>query len=505
MNTPEEQAGAQLPLESGAEAISTLLRNSTSYLMADAVIKLLSFLFTIYVVRRLGDESFGLYSTALAYTNIFSIIADMGLTQLAVRDIARGRRNPDTLLWDLIVIRLGLSTVALVVITGSAYFIAGYPPEMVAGIFLVTIGFYFHAFLGPVRIIFSGKERVDIAAMLNMLIQLFFVSVGTFVLLQGFSFYGLIIAGYIGVPVAAIVGAVLLRRVGLATLRFRLQPSTWLPLLRLSLPFAVITFTLVAATDLDTVLLSLWRSPEEVGWYKAAYNLIFRLMFIRSALLSTLGPQMSRYYGVSKERVAKTFNSSLKFFVVFSFPIAIGTTVLASQIIELLYTDEYTNSATVLAILIWSLPLLYVSSLCGQVTTASDKEHKAMRVYITAALLNVVSNIIAIPIWGYIGAAASTIVTEAVALILFYRVIHPEFPLTDVRNSIVKPVLAGLLMGVAVFLLQDWPLLLVVGSGALIYGAILLALRPFNEQEWQLLVSLWEKARQKMGWGAPAE
>jgi O-antigen/teichoic acid export membrane protein len=503
--TPPENPPNSPPLESGSEAIRTLFRNSTTYLIADAIVKLFSFLFNIYVVRTLGDERFGSYSTAIAYAGIFSIIADMGMTQLAVRDIARGRRQPDELFWNLITLRMLLSTVATVIITGSAYFIAGYPPEMVVGIFLVSVGFYFHALLGPVTIIFSGKERVDITAMLNTLIQIFFVTIGTFVLLQGFSFYGLIIAGYVGVPVATIVGVVLLRRVKLATLRFRLQPDTWLPLLWRSLPFAVITFTLVAAKDLDTVLLSLWRSAEEVGWYKAAYNLIFKLMFIRSALLSTLGPQMSRYYGVSKQRVKKTFNSSLKFFVMLSFPIAIGTTVLAPQIIDFLYTDEYMNSATVLAILIWSLPLLYLSSLCGQVTTASDKENKAMRVYIIAALLNVVSNIIAIPIWGYIGAAVSTIMTEAVALLLFYRVIHSEFPLTDVGNSLLKPILAGLVMGIGVFLLRDWSLFAVISSGALIYGVLLLALRPFNNYEWQLLVSLWDKARQKIGWRAPTK
>ncbi|RME97160.1 MAG: flippase [Chloroflexi bacterium] len=499
---PADRPNPEQQLESGADAARTLLRNSTYFLASDSIIKLLSFIFTVYVVRQLGDERFGLYSTALAYAGIFSIIGDLGMTQLAVREIARGRRKPDELFWNLVLIRLLLSTVATVVITSSAWYVAGYSAEMVLGIFLVCFSFFLHAFLGPVNIILQGKERLDQTAILSAVIQVFFVTAGTLVLLNGFSFYGLIIASYVGVPVAAVLGARYIRRLKLANLHFNIDFSLWLPLLRKSLPFAIITFTLVAATDLDTVLLSLWRSPEEVGWYKAAYNLIFRLMFIKTALLSTLGPQLSRYYGVSIERVASSFHSGFKLLWSFSFPIAVGGTLLAQPIITLLYTDAYANSVPVFAILIWALPLLYLSSLFGQLTTATDRETKAVRVYMTSAILNLVSNIIAIPIWGYVGAAASTILTEVVSLALFYWVVHDEFPLTDLKNTLFKPLVAGLVMGGVILLISDWPLLPVVAVGAGVYGGVLLLLRPFNASETALLQGGWMSLRRKLGWSS---
>ena len=275
-------------LESSQEAARALFRNSTFYLMADAAIKLLSFVFSIYVVRQLGGERFGFYSTALAYAGIFSIIGDLGMTQYAMREIARGRRTADELFWDLVTVRLILCVVATAIIVISAYFIAGYPVTMVIGIFLVCIGFFFHAFWGPVDIVLTARERIDYSSVLGVVIQIFFIGLGTWVLWGGYSFHGLIVASYVGIPVAALMGAVYIRRLKLATLKFKINPQAWPSLLKNSLPFALITFTILAATDLDTVLLSLWRSPEEVGWYKAAYNLIFKLLFIRTALLSTL-------------------------------------------------------------------------------------------------------------------------------------------------------------------------------------------------------------------------
>ncbi len=488
-------------LESGQDAANILLRNSSFFLGADTIIKILSFIFNVYVVRQLGDERFGFYSAALAYAGIFSIIGDLGMTQYATREIARGRHKADDLFWNLVILRLILAVVATTLITLSAYYVAGYNLQMVFGIFLVCIGFFFYAFTGPVEIVLSGKERIDYISIMTIIGQLGFVVVGTLVLVSGISFHGLIVATYIAVPVATLFGIRYIKRLNLATLKFKITPGIWASILKHSLPFALITFTLVAATDLDTVLLSLWRSPHEVGWYKAAYNLVFKLLFIRGALLTTLTPQMSRYYGVSSDRVRKTFNASFKILWMFSLPIALATSVLARPIIAFLYTDEFVNSATVLAILIWALPLLNLSSLCGSVTTATDKEKKAAQVYTIAAIINLTTNLIAIPIYGYIGAAVATVITEAVALTLFYSVLHTEFPLTDLANTLIKPAIAAGVMAIAVFVFIHLPLFVLIVIGATVYGAVLLALKPFNELEIKILWSIFATVRSKLKWG----
>lgn len=485
-------------LESNQSAFRTLLRNSTYYLGSDMVIKILSFLFNVYIVRQLGDERFGLYSAALAYAGIFSIIGDLGMTQYVTREIARGRRQADELFWNIVCVRLILSTIAIIVITASAHFVVGYDPSMVLGIFLVCIGFLLHAFWGPIDVILNANMRIDHSSTLSTIIQISFVTVGTLVLVNGYSFHGLILASLLGVPIAALLGIIQIRRLKLATLKLQIDPKIWWPLLMSSLPFALITFTIMAATDLDTVMLSLLRTPEEIGWYKAAYNLTFKLTFIKDALLVTLTPQMSRYYGVSKSRVASTFGTSFKVLWAFSFPVALGTALLAQPLIVWLYTEEYAPSGMVLAILIWSIPLLNLSSLCGSVTTATDKEKKAAKVYLFAALMNLGSNIIAIPIWGYIGAAAATVITEAIALVLFYRVLHSEFPLTDVKNILIKPVVAGLIMGVVILPILDWPLIIVISIGAIVYPLALFALKPFNQAELEIINGAWSTLRRRL-------
>lgn len=484
-------------LESGQKAAASLIRNSTFYLGAEAVIKLLSFVFNIYVVRQLGDERFGYYSTVLAYVGIFSIIGDLGMTQYVTREIARRRRRVDELFWDLVAIRLILSTLATIFIVTSAVFVAGYQAEMAWGIGIACVSLFLYAFFGPINIVLVGHERIDNASVLNVVIQMFFIGLGAWVLLAGYSFYGLIVASYIGVPVAALVGAVRIKKLKLATFKFQINPRSWLSLLKYSLPFALVTFTLLVGRDVDTVLLSLWRSPEEVGWYKAAYNLIFKFLFVQGALLASLTPQLSRYYGVSKERVAKTFNTSVKVFWALSFPVAVGGTLLAEPIIIWLFSDAYSKSVSVFVILIWSLPFLALSSLCGSISMAADKEKHMVKVYAGAAMLNVVVNLAAIPRWGYLGAAVATVLTEAITLVMFYSVLYREFPLTDIGNSLLKPFMAGIIMAGVLLAFVRWPLFEVAPAGVVVYVAVLLFLQPFNQVELEIIQGLWLTLRER--------
>jgi hypothetical protein len=49
-----------------------------------AFVKVLGFLFNVYVVRRLGDVHFGQYSAVMAYVAMFAIFTDWGMSPYAL-------------------------------------------------------------------------------------------------------------------------------------------------------------------------------------------------------------------------------------------------------------------------------------------------------------------------------------------------------------------------------------------------------------------------------------
>ena len=86
-------------------AIRTIARNTIWGIGAQFALKGANFLFSVLIVRKLGGEQFGQYWIVLAWTGLFSVIGDLGITQYLTREIARDGRRTEELFWDTVLDR----------------------------------------------------------------------------------------------------------------------------------------------------------------------------------------------------------------------------------------------------------------------------------------------------------------------------------------------------------------------------------------------------------------
>ncbi|GAH46212.1 unnamed protein product [marine sediment metagenome] len=66
----------------------------------------------IYIARYLGEVGFGKYSFAVSFTALFIIFADLGLSNLIIRELARNKELTNEYLTNVSVIKLLLSFLA---------------------------------------------------------------------------------------------------------------------------------------------------------------------------------------------------------------------------------------------------------------------------------------------------------------------------------------------------------------------------------------------------------
>ena len=69
--------------------IQRIGKNISVLFLAQVISYILAFFYTIYAARYLGVSGFGILSFALAFTMIFAVMADLGLSTLLVRDVSR--------------------------------------------------------------------------------------------------------------------------------------------------------------------------------------------------------------------------------------------------------------------------------------------------------------------------------------------------------------------------------------------------------------------------------
>lgn len=472
---------------------TTVLRNSAFGLAAQMIIKILSFGFSVLIVRRLGAEAFGQYSAVAAFGTLFLFIADLGLSPYAIREVARWRDLPDgierakALYGNVLILRLLLSLLAGVLVIITAW-LSGRPLVMVGAIALNSITVLLYAVQGTSEAVLSGFERLDLASGAKVVNQLTFVFLGAVALLLGFGYYGLIISTLLGVALMTYVCWRGVQRLGIHAGRAIAQ--TWPALLRASLPFGVIGFALGLSYKFDSVLLNIFRTDAETGYYNAAYNLVFSAAVLSNVFNTSLYPSLSRQAVNDPTKLPRIYERSLGYLLLLALPIAVGVWVLAEQLVLVLFKAAYQPAAPALQIVIWVLPWMFASEFLGYIVLISGKEQYVARSVLVSTGFNVLVNLFMVPRFGFIGAAFMTVLTEVVLVGQYVWILRSLVREFNWGKILVRPLIAVFLMGAALLVLRPLPLVLNAALGALVYGGLLLALGVLGKDEMSFIRSL---------------
>jgi O-antigen/teichoic acid export membrane protein len=101
--------------------------------------------------------------------------------------------------------------------------------------------------------------------------------------------------------------------------------------------------------------------------------------------------------------------------------LALAALATASFILPLLFGPAYASSAPVLQVLYLAVPALYANMIGGLVARSLDLERTAVAWMALCVLLNVALNAVAIPLWGPLGAAWSSVASQTLLAGLLLR------------------------------------------------------------------------------------
>ena len=446
-------------------------------------------------MRQLGDDRFGQYAVVLAFVGLFQIMAELGISQYAMREIAQNRAKTEALFWNVVAVRFILALLVLPIIPLAAA-ASSYSPELVLGVFLYTSTFLLAAIEAPVQMILTAYERFDYVTGMTVIGQICFALIGAAFLLSGQGFLWLIGASLLSFFPRIALGLWAIRKHNLVKFNFAFAPRSWPALIRAGLPFGIITLTLTIAFSIDAVMLKMFWEDQVVGWYKVAYELIFSIMFITRGFKEAMVPSLSRAYVDDPKQVERWYYRTVKVILLISLPIAVGGMMIAHPLIRFLLTpDYYPNSAIALQILIWDVPFLMFSAFCGNMATVTKQEKQAAVIYTINAIANIVLNLLTIPRFGYVAASVVTVATDLIGAIQFHLLLSQKLHLPDLRSVGARVALASTLMGVILWLATGLHVILLIPLGGIIYAFGVLALRLLDQEEWGLIFRILRKLR----------
>ena len=224
----------------------------------------------------------------------------------------------------------------------------------------------------------------------------------------------------------AIISSISVSGAGLANLIGRgkyckIRPTFKLNLKEHLVPILTIfmnTITTTIYVNSDMLILGLMTSDEYTGLYTVSVRIYTIIKRVLAAVITVSIPRLSSYWGAENmEKLEDTTRKIFNVLLLIVMPAMIGLFAMSKQVVLLIAGRDYADSRSSLALL--SLALLF--SLFSWFYTScilipSKNEKKVLKGTISAAVVNIVFNLILIPFFQERAAAVTTCMAEAVAL-----------------------------------------------------------------------------------------
>jgi O-antigen/teichoic acid export membrane protein len=461
-------------------------RNAASLMVAEVLIQGMSFIPAVYISRVLGAAQYGKYILALTFASLFVAVAEFGLKEVLVREVARHRDAAGKVAVNVLLMRLGLS-IASLILTVAAAIIVGYPQDTVYLICLVAVMVSINALTDVFRGVFHGFERMEYDGAARVVERLLAVVTGLLLLLAGYGVFGVIVA----LPLASL--AMFFATWWITARRFCRVPLAWSDstlrrsLFKASVPLALAAFLLTVRLRIDTLILSLLTDEKTVGLYGAAFSLIMALRFIPFFFNRAVFPILSRTGLHQQQSFQRLVEKCLKYLLLLALPLAVGLNLLSDRIVHLIYGSEFASSGPVLAWLSCSLLLAFVTTFYGNLVIAVDRQRVVTIATLIGAASAVGANLLLIPHWGAKGAAVAAVVSEAAVFVTYSYYVYRHVGSVHLPRLVIRPGLAALVMGLVLYLTPHWSMFIAIPVGLAVYGVSALGVRVLSPDDWDLL------------------
>jgi O-antigen/teichoic acid export membrane protein len=475
--------------------VQRIAKNTTVLMIAQIASYLLAFFYMMYTARYLGAAGFGILSFALAFTGIFAVFGDLGLSTLTTREVARNKSLALKYLANVTLMKVMLAAVTFGLIALTIN-LMGYPQETIRVVYLLGLYVIFAAFIQMFYAFFQAFERMEFQAIGQTLNAALILGGVIFAVKHGF--------GVVGFASLYVIASVITLGYSFAVMKLKFpDPSSasaakvmefdwrfWKPAIKEALPFGLSTIFVTVFYWISTVMLSFMKGDAVVGWYNAAYRMVLVFLFIPGAWGSAVFPIMSKFYITSRDSLRFSFEKSFKYLTILGIPIGLGTALLASRIIPLVFGAEYVNSIIALQILVWSSVFIYMSASFGYLFQSLNKQMIQTKILGICMILNVILNLIFIPKYSYIAASATTVATELTSVALhFIWGSKIGYSLFNKKSAgiVTKVIIASALMGIFIRYFYDLNLLVLIPCAVVLYFVVLYVFRGIDKEDVSLM------------------
>lgn len=452
-----------------------LAKNTAYFTLASVGQKAIAFVYFLFLARVMQPEATGAYFLAVSMSTIFSVVADVGLTPVLIREIARVPEKAKSLLREVLALKAGFAVLA---VFGAVLvsWLLGYDLALQQLIWLALLVLVVDTVQVTFYGVLRGFQRLQFESVGVFAGMLTTATLGGLVLWQMPSLSLLLLALLAGSFVnLAVSGSRVVAELGWGSLVPSIARARAKQLLWIAFPFALAGVFVKIYSYVDSIFISKFLGTAAVGVYAIAYKFTYAFQFLPLAFIAALYPGLSALVGKDEAGLERMFTHALSYMALLVAPLVFGIYAVAPELVQLA-GEGYESSAPVLRLLVLVLIPIFLDFPIGSLLNAADRQRTKTAILGVTMVINVALNWVLIPQIGIEGAAWAALASFSAMLIMglwFVRSIIPAWRVTRLGRICFWPFLsAGIMLVVVMWLKPMIGWLPVIAVGAGVYVAL---------------------------------
>lgn len=195
-------------------------------------------------------------------------------------------------------------------------------------------------------------------------------------------------------------------------------------------------------SNIDTTMLGFICTDYHVGIYSASVKIYVMIKTLLTAITSVTIPRLTYYRTHNMETMFQQLVSEIfKIMITLLLPVVIGINVISKELIEILLGPGFQSSESLLKILAFAVFFaIFATIINGCILLPYKKEKLVLKATVTAAIINLVMNFAAIPLFEENGAAVTTVISECVVMMIGWRFARKIVKLQNMRKIVITSI-----------------------------------------------------------------
>ncbi|HLP18128.1 MAG TPA: polysaccharide biosynthesis C-terminal domain-containing protein, partial [Bacteroidota bacterium] len=257
---------------------------------------------------------------------------------------------------------------------------------------------------------------------------------------------------------------------------------SWRMLLIQSLPVGAAVIAAQALLNFPNIALGFFSTPQDIAHFTAAAKLVFFVLAIDRVMYSIFFPFIARVHAADPQSLPEHLTRVAKYIFLSCVPICIGGSVLAPQILTLVYGAPYASAALLLQIQLWYFFFTILNSLFSYplIVLGHERYYGSMTTLIAVSTIGLMFPLAYL--FASRGASAGLVIGEIGLVVMMAWKARGVFPVRAYA-AIFKPLVASLVMGCFLMIFSYISLFVVIPAGALVYAGAAYTMKAFDSRD----------------------